>query len=105
MRAQVEVTAARYGCSSVVTNARDFAKLVKAWKVAEEAPEVNFDREIVLVAKTAGSKLTLKASLDEKGDLKALDLATRDLRPGFRYVIISVPKEGVKTVNGKELPK
>jgi hypothetical protein len=29
---------------------------------------------------------------------------SRDLRPGLRYVIISVPKEGVKTVNGKELP-
>ena len=91
--------------NGVITNAKDFAKLVKAWKVAEKAPEVNFDKEIVLVARTAGSKLTPKASLDEKGDLKALGLATRDLRPGFRYVIISVPKEGVKTVNGKELPK
>ena len=91
--------------NGVITNAKDFAKLVKARKVAEEAPEVNFDKEIVLVARTAGSKLTLQASLDEKGDLQALGLATRDLRPGFRYVIISVPKEGVKTVNGKELPK
>jgi len=91
--------------NGVITNAKDFEKLVKAWKVAEKVPEVNFDKEIVLVAKTVGSKLTLKALLDEKGDLKALGLATRDLRPGFRYVIISVPKEGVKTVNGKELPK
>ena len=91
--------------NGVITNARDFAKLVKAWKVAEEAPEVNFDKEIVLVAKTGGSKLTLRASLDEKGDLKALGIATADLGKGFRYVIISVPKEGVKTVNGKELPK
>ena len=91
--------------NGVITNAKDFAKLVKAWKVADKAPEVNFDKEILLVAKTAGSKLTLRASLDEKGDLKALGLATRDLRKGFRYVIISVPKEGVKTVNGKELPK
>ena len=91
--------------NGVITNAKDFAKLVKAWKVADKVPDVNFDKEIVLVARTAGSKLTLKASLDEKGDLKALGLATRDLRKGFRYVIISVPKEGVKTVNGKELPK
>src|SRR5262249_25599955 len=89
----------------VITNARDFAKLVKAWKVAEEAPEVNFDKEVVLVARTKGSRLTRKASWDEKGDLKAFGLATRDLRKGFRYAIISVPKEGVKTVNGKELPK
>ena len=91
--------------NGVITNAKDFEKLVKAWKVAEKVPEVNFDKEIVLVAKTEGSKLTLNAALDQKGDLKALGLATRDLRPGFRYVIISVPKEGVKTVNGKELPK
>jgi hypothetical protein len=91
--------------NGVITNAKDFEKLVKAWKVAEKVREVNFDKEIVLVAKTEGSKLTLNASLDEKGDLKALGIATRDRRPGFRYVIISVPKEGVKTVNGKELPK
>ena len=71
--------------NGVITNAKDFEKLVKAWKVAEKVPEVNFDKEIVLVARTAGSKLTLKASLDEKGDRKALGLATRDLRPGFRY--------------------
>jgi hypothetical protein len=91
--------------NGVVTNAKDFEKLVKGWKVADKVPDVNFDKEIVLVAKTVGSKLTLSASLDDKGDLKALGLATRDLRPGFRYVIISVPREGVKTVNGKELPK
>src|SRR5262245_63831398 len=91
--------------NGVITNAKDFEKLVKAWKVAEKVPEVNFDKEVVLVAKTGGSKLTLSASLDEKGDLKALGKATSDLRPGFRYVVISVPKEGVKTVNGKDLPK
>jgi hypothetical protein len=91
--------------NGVITNAKDFAKLVKAWKVADKAPEVNFDKEILLVAKTGGSKLTLRASLDEKGDLKALGIATADLGKGFRYVIISVPKAGVKTVNGKELPK
>jgi len=91
--------------NGVITKAKDFERLVKAWKVADKVPEVNFDKEIVLVAKTKGSKLTLKASLDEQGDVKALGLATRDLRPGFRYVIISVPKEGVKTVNGKDLPK
>jgi hypothetical protein len=32
-------------------------------------------------------------------------MATRDLRPGFRYVITTVSREGVKTVNGQTLPK
>jgi hypothetical protein len=30
-------------------------------------------------------------------------MATRDLRPGFRYEILVLPREGVKTVNGKPL--
>jgi hypothetical protein len=100
-----EKLAAEAPKSGFITNAKEFDKLVKAWKVADKTPEVNFDKEIVLVSTTPGSKLSLNAMLDDKGDLKALGIATRDLRPGFRYVIISVPKDGVKTVNGKELPK
>src|SRR5262245_61437386 len=87
--------------NGVITNAKDFEKLVKAWKVADKVPEVNFDKEIVLVAKTEGSVLKLNPVMDEKGDLKSLGFASRDLVPGFRYVIVSVPKEGVRTVNGK----
>jgi hypothetical protein len=91
--------------NGVITNAKDWEKLVKAWKVADKVPEVNFEKELILIATTTGSKLNLSASLDDKGEMKALGLGTRDIAPGFRYVIISVPKEGVKTVNGKELPK
>ena len=91
--------------NGVITNAKDFEKLVKAWNVAEKVPEVNFDKEIVVVAKTDGSILNLNPVLNEKGDLKTAGFASQDLVPGFRYVIVSVPKEGVKTVDGKELPK
>jgi hypothetical protein len=91
--------------NGVVTTAKEFEKLVQAWKVAEKVPDVNFDKEIVLVATTSGSVLKLNPALNEKGDLKNLGFASRDLQPGFRYVIVSVPRDGVKTVNGKELPK
>jgi hypothetical protein len=91
--------------SGVITKAKDFEALVKAWKVADKVPEVDFDTELILVATTSGSKLSLSATLDDKGDMKTLPIATRDLGTGFRFVIISVPKAGVKTVNGKELPK
>jgi len=90
---------------SVLVKAEDFEKLVKAWKVADKAPPVDFDKELVLVATSVGSRLSLKAMLDEKGDLTALGLGTRDFGPGFRYVIITVPRAGVKTVNGKPLPQ
>jgi hypothetical protein len=91
--------------NGVITNAKDLEKLNKSWKFVEKLPEINFDKEIVVVATGTGGKLTVNAMLDDKGDLKTLGLETRDLKPGFRYVIMSLPKEGVKTVNSKELPK
>jgi hypothetical protein len=91
--------------NGVITNAKDWEKLVKAWKIADKTPEVNFEKELIVIGTSVGSKLNLSASLDDKGDLRALGVGTSDLRPGFRYVILSVPKEGVKTVNGKALPK
>ena len=93
------------GAPECITSAKGLQKLWNAWKLADKAPEVNFTKEIVVVTTTEGSKLKLFAALDEKGNLRVGGLGTRDLRPGFRYVIATVSKEGVITVNGKELPK
>ena len=84
-----------------ITNAKDLEKLWKAWDIKEKLPEIDFSKEILLVETTRGSRLNLKATLDEKGDLQSLGLATRDLRPGFRYVMITVNKAGIKTIAGK----
>ncbi|HJZ54927.1 MAG TPA: hypothetical protein VKE74_08200 [Gemmataceae bacterium] len=90
--------------SGVIVSAKGWEKLAKAWGI-KDAPKVDFSKELLAVATTRGSKLNLSTKLDDKGDLKVLAVATRDLRPGFRYAIKSVAREGVKTVNGKELPK
>ena len=45
------------------------------------------------------------AKLDDKGNLQVLGKSSSDLAPGFRYIIGTVPREGVKKVNGKDLPK
>jgi len=86
-----------------ITNAKDLEKLWKAWDIKEKLPEIDFAKEILLVETTRGSRLNLKATLDEKGDLQPLGLATRDLRDGFRYVMITVNKAGVKTIAGKAI--
>ncbi|MBA4067131.1 MAG: hypothetical protein C0501_26180 [Isosphaera sp.] len=88
-----------------VTSAKGLEALWKAWGLADKAPAVDFAKEMVVVTTTRGSKVRLAASLDEKGNLAVLGLGTRDLAPGFRYVLATVPRDGVKTVNGKELPK
>jgi len=90
--------------SGVIVSTKAWESLAKAWDIKDPA-KVDFTKEILVVQTTVGSRLNVTTKLDDKGDLKILGIATRDLRPGFRYAIKSVSKEGVKTVDGKELPK
>ena len=86
-----------------IVNSKDLEKLWKSWDIKEKLPEIDFSKELLLIETTRGSRLNLKATLDEKGNIQALGLATRDLRPGFRYVMITVSKTGVKSINGKAI--
>ncbi|MDQ3175872.1 MAG: YbaY family lipoprotein, partial [Acidobacteriota bacterium] len=88
--------------STYITTAEELEKLWKDWKIAGKKPRVNFSKEIVVVVTSRGSGLSLVATLDEKGDPAVYGLGTMDIRPGFRYVIATVSREGLKTVNGKE---
>jgi hypothetical protein len=90
--------------SSVIASTKAWEKLAKAWGIQNPA-RVDFDKEILVLATTRGSRLNLSTRLDDQGDLKIVAISTRDLRPGFRYAIKSVSKEGVKTVNGQPLLK
>jgi len=94
------------GTPDFIASAEDLAGLWKKWGIADELPTVDFSKELVVLTTTRGSRLRLIATLDDAtGNLEVGGLATRDLRPGFRYVIATVSRDGVKTVNGKELPK
>jgi hypothetical protein len=89
----------------VITSGEELKKLWKAWGIKDKVPDVDFTKEIMVVETTRGSRLRLGARLNEKGDLQVLGLATRDLRDGFRYVIATVPRQGIKSVNGKAIQK
>jgi hypothetical protein len=87
----------------VVVSAKGWETLAKAWGI-KDVPKVDFGKTLLVVATTRGSQLKLTPRV-EGGDLKVVAISTRDLRPGFRYAIESVAREGVKTVNGQPLPK
>jgi hypothetical protein len=90
----------------VIVSAKGFEAVWKAWKIGGEVPKVDFDKNVVVAVYSVGSKLNLAGvNLNEKGNLEALGFGTRDIQPGFRFVLGVVSKDGVKTVNGKELPK
>jgi hypothetical protein len=90
---------------AVIGDAKALEKLWKAWRIEGKVPDVDFEKQLVILTTTSGSKLRLSATLDDKGNLAILGLGTRDLRPGVRYVIATVSREGIKTVNGRKLPK
>jgi hypothetical protein len=91
---------------AVVVSKEGLEKLWKAWMLEGKAPDIDFTKELLVVQTSRGSVLKLAdAALDDKGNLQVIGVGTRDLRPGFRYVLATFGREGVKTVNGKELPK
>jgi len=73
------------------------------WKLAGEIPQVDFHEALVVVQTTRGGRLNLQVR-HTNGALDLLALATRDLRPGFRYVIGVIPRAGLKTIGDQELP-
>ena len=85
----------------VILSAKEFETLWLAWKLPGPVPEVDLSSNLVAVQTTVGSRLRLSAVLEDNGDLMLLGLATRDFRPGFRYVLAVLSHTGVKTVNGK----
>jgi len=91
--------------NGVISDAKTLTAVWTAWKIGDKPPKLDFDKVIVVFTTTSGSKISAKPVLDDKGDLKFLGIATRDLRPGFRYDMQAVEKEGIKTVNGKEIGK
>ncbi|QDU20871.1 hypothetical protein [Urbifossiella limnaea] len=89
--------------SGVVVSAAGWKTLQEVWGI-KDAPKLDFGKTILVVATTRGSQLKLTPRVTN-GDLKVLAISTRDLRPGFRYAIESVSRDGVKSVNGQPLPK
>jgi hypothetical protein len=87
----------------VITNEKDLKKLWDDWKLTDKMPKVDFDKELVLVSTTKGSRLNVNIKVSEEGDLTLVAVSTRDLRPGLRYLIQVIERGGIKTVNGKKL--
>ncbi len=77
--------------------------LYKAWKLGNP-PAVDFTREIVVVMTAKGGG-TFFAAKDGNGNINAELIGAPKEKPGFAYHIQSHPKDGVRSVNNKPLPK
>jgi hypothetical protein len=88
--------------NGVIASQKGWEKLAKAWSI-KDAPKVDFTKEILVVGTWKGSVFNLSPAVKD-GDLTISALGTKDLRPGFRWKVVSIKREGIKTVQGKELP-
>lgn len=88
--------------NGVVATQKEWDALAKAWNI-EKAPKVDFTKELLVVGTWRGSQFKLVPKVSEAGDLTIQAAGTKDLRPGFRYRIVSVDRSKIKTVSGKPL--
>jgi hypothetical protein len=88
--------------SRLITDQKTFERVWTSWKVGPKMPTLDFGKEIVLVAVSRGGILAHTATLLD-GNLRVVSRASRAIRPGFRYSILVVSKEGVKSIDGQPL--
>lgn len=88
----------------IITNAKDWTGLQLAWGI-KDPPKVDFAKELLVVATTRSDKLVIETDLGKDGDLRIRALDNDATSGGFRYRIKAIDRAGVKTVDGRELPK
>jgi hypothetical protein len=89
--------------NGVIVSQKGWDALAKAWAI-KDAPKVDFTKEILIVGTWKGSVFSIAPTVKD-GDLTVSARGTKDLREGFRWKIQSIKRDGIKTVQGKELPK
>jgi hypothetical protein len=90
--------------AGVVVTKKGWDELIKTWDIKKPF-EVDFDKQLVVVATNQGSGIQLTTELDDEGNLAVKVIGTADLRPGFRYAVKRIDRTGIKTINGKAVPK
>jgi hypothetical protein len=88
--------------SGIITNQTAWAKLCKAWRAEEKLPEVNFEKQMVLVgvAQCASNTISAKLKLTADGNLNGGFGATEIGGPGFVYLMVVVDRTGIKSYQG-----
>jgi len=78
-----------------------------AWRklgLKESPGEVDFTQEALFLATTRGSRINLRLRDEGEGKLRVMAMATRDIRPGLRYVFGVFSKKDWKQINETLFP-
>ena len=85
---------------AVIGAAQAYEDAWKALGLKESPGVVDFEKEVIFLATTRGSRIQLRCRDEGEGKLQVMAIATRDIRPGLRYLIGVFLKKDWKEVNG-----
>jgi hypothetical protein len=78
-------------------------RLWAAWHIPADKPTVDFKTRLVLVRTCNCSHISIAPHLNEQGDLHIQVTITKDLREDTGYVLVLIPRRGIRTIDGKPL--
>ncbi len=89
--------------TGVILSQKEWERLAAAWGIKEPA-KVDFTKEILLVGTWRGTSFKFLSDVKD-GDLTTELVGDKDIKPGFRFKVISLSRDGIKSFQGKALPK
>lgn len=89
----------------VVQDNATWNKLWASWRPGKKVADVDFSKQIVLVETVDGPNNILTSSLkvDATGELKYEIAGTEMAGSGFGYLLMSIPADNIKRVNGRAI--
>ena len=88
--------------TGVILSQKEWERLAAAWGV-KEPPKVDFTKELLLVGTWRGTGFKFLNDMKD-GDLTTELVGDKEEKPGFRFKVISLKRDGIKSFQGKALP-
>ena len=88
---------------SVILSSEEYEKLWKELGLNRSPGAIEFSTEFAVVVTSRGSGIAFRLRDEGEGKLKVMSIATRDIRPGLRYAIAVISRQGWQEVNDTKL--
>lgn len=89
--------------TGLILGTKEWERLAFAWGI-KNPPKVDFNKEMLLVGTWRGTDFKFLSEV-KNGDLQVELVGNTEVKPGFRFRIISLKRDGITKFQGKELPK
>jgi hypothetical protein len=89
----------------LIKSADEFAKLWTAWFGKEKLPEIDFDKQVVIVETSTKAGIHRLHLIDNTGDVQVFVSLVTGVPDKCSFGILAVDRKGIKTIQGKPISK